>query len=109
VDVVIRSVTQTTLNAGQKGYLTGKVTVQYLDAADPTQRYAAFEYSGGDFRLDIIDNSQAGTPSAFGLTAYRPNGKTVFHEAFTGSTRQTGIKSVTNTVIIGGGYISSHP
>ncbi len=109
VDVIIRSMTQTTLNAGQKGYLTGKVTVQYLDAADPTKRYAAFEYSGGDFRLDIVDNSQAGTPSAFGLTAYKSNGKTVFHEASTGSIKQTGIKSVTNTVIIGGGYISSHP
>jgi len=112
VDVVIRSTTQTTLNAGQKGYLTGLVTVQYVDAADPAQRYKAFEYSGGAFRLDIIDNSQAGTTSAYGFTAYLANGTTVFHQAYLGGSKpvnQTGIKAVTNTVLIGGGYISSHP
>jgi hypothetical protein len=111
VDMIIRNTALSTLNGGQKGYVTGKALVQAVDAADPGRRYAALETALGDFRLDIIDNSQAGTTSAFGLTAYTSTGK-VFHEAFAGGTRpirQAGIKSVTNTVLIGGGYISSHP
>ena len=113
VDVVIRSTTQTTLNAGQKGYLTGKVTIQYVDAADPAYRYTALETAnpGGDFRLDIVDNSQAGTASAYGFTAYLTTLK-VFHQAYAGGSKpisQTGIKVATNTVVVGGGYISSHP
>jgi len=111
VDVIIRSTALSTLNGGQKGYVTGKATVQYLDAADPSRRYTTLEATLGDFRLDIIDNSQAGTTSAIGFTAYTSAGK-VFHEAFAGGSkpiRQAGVKSVTNTVLIGGGYISSHP
>ena len=108
VDVIIRSSSLATLNAGQKGYLTGKVVVQLRDAADPTKSYSSIsdaanlvQYIGGDFRLDIIDNSQAGTTSAIGFTAYRLDGK-VFHQANAGGTKQSGIKSVTNTVLIGG-------
>ena len=110
VDVVIRSAGLATLNAGQKGYLTGTVTVEFLDAANPSVHYAGFEYAGGDFRLDIVDNSQQGATSELGFTAYQ--GNKVFHQAYIPASkpiRQGGIKSVTNTVLIGAGYISSHP
>ena len=111
VDVIIRSTALSTLNGGQKGYVTGKALAQYVDAADPSRRYAGLETALGDFRLDIIDNSQAGTTSAFGFTAYTSKAA-VFHEAYAGGSkpvRQSGVKAVTNTVLIGGGYISSHP
>ncbi len=109
VDVIIRSASLSTINGGQKGYLTGTVIAEYLDAANPTIRYA-FPYLGGDFRLDVVDNSQSGTTSEFGFTAYQ--GNKPFHQAYIPATkaiRQGGIKSVTNTVLIGDGYISSHP
>ncbi len=110
VDVIIRSTALSTLNGGQKGYVTGKApSSTWTRPSQPALHHAR----SGPRRLPPRHHRQlAGrTTSAVGFTAYTSTGK-VFHEAFLGGSkpiRQTGTKSVTNTVLIGGGYISSHP
>ena len=111
VDVIIRSTSLTYLNGGQKGYVTGTSTVRFIDAADGTD-YTALDFSGGAFRLDIVDNSQQGQPGDIGFTAYMPDGTTVFHQAHIpdlNAIDQTGVGSMTNEVIVGGGTVTSHP
>jgi len=111
VDVIIRSTSLTNLNGGQKGFTTGTVAVSFVDAWTG-QDYTAFDYAGGTFRIDIVDDSQQGTPSQFGFTAYLADGTTPFHQAFipvSGALAQTGIGDMTNLTTIASGFITSHP
>jgi hypothetical protein len=111
VDVIIRSAGITALNGGQKGYATGTVAVNFVDAATGVD-YTSLDYAGGTFRIDIVDNSQQGMPSQFGFTAYLGNGTTPFHQAFIpvgGGIAQTGVGVMTNETTVAGGFITSHP
>ncbi len=111
VDVIIRSTGVTALNGGQKGFATGTVAVNFVDAVSGTD-YTALDYAGGTFRIDIVDNSQQNLPSQFGFTAYLADGTTPFHQAFIpvgGGIAQTGIGVLTNETTIASGFITSHP
>jgi hypothetical protein len=117
VDITIRSNKLNALSTGtattypMNGYATGQIAVQFVDAADGSTHYTQFEFGGGTFRIDILDNTSGGQSDTYGFTAYRKDG-TVFHQATIPASNgiaQTGTGAATNQVTLGGGNIAVHP
>jgi hypothetical protein len=116
VDVIVRSSSMKSLRFGKRttyplhAHLTGTDVVQVVDAVTGTH-YAGLESTGGVFRADATDGSSGGTGDRFGLTAYRADGTTTYHQAFvptSGARVQSGLSAPTNQVGIGAGGVTVH-
>jgi len=77
VDVWVTSMSITTLSGVTA---TGQFAVEYIDALTG-QRYTTFEFSGGTFKLNVV-NATGTSPAKFGLALKRPDG-TLFHSTGT--------------------------
>ncbi|HSS61521.1 MAG TPA: kelch repeat-containing protein [Candidatus Limnocylindrales bacterium] len=78
VDVWVTSTDVTSLSGESAA---GHFNVEYVDA-QTGQRYSGFEFTGGTFKLTVMDATKS-SPARLGLVLKRPDG-TVFHT--TGST-----------------------
>ena len=111
VEITIKNARLNALNTGSTltypmtGYATGGASVQFRDGK---KHLSQFEFSGGTFRLDIVDTGPGTPGDTFGFTAYRQDGS-VFHVAAVGPIAQTGTGAATNQVPLGGGNVVVHP